>query len=66
LEILNLENGTAWLSKMSEWNYHFMLRKIQKESRSKNMFNFSVSVCEENAKCSNVYVLFVITSENIK
>jgi len=51
---------------MSEWNYYFLLHKIQEDSRSQNMFNFSGSLCQENTKWSNINVFSDITSENIK
>ena len=50
--------------KMLEWNYHLMLHTIQEESSSQNMFNFSVSFCQKNAKWLNIKVLCDITSEN--
>jgi len=47
------------------FNYHFMLHTITEESRSQNMFNFSVSFHQENAKWSNTIVFCDIISENI-
>jgi len=49
--------GPIGYPKMSEWNYHFKLRTIPEDSRSQNMFNFSVSFHQQNAKWSNIIVL---------
>ena len=56
LDILNLEDRTNWIS-------HLVLHTIQEESRSQNMFNFSVSLCQKNSKWLNINVLCYITSE---
>jgi len=51
---LNL--GPIGYPKISERNYHFMLRTIPEESRSQNMFNFSVPFHQQNAKWSTIIV----------
>jgi hypothetical protein len=51
--------------KRSEWNYHFMLRTTPKDSKSQNMFNFSVPFHQENAKWWNINVFCDITSDNV-
>ena len=42
-----------------------MLRAIPEESRSQNMFNFTVSVHQKNAKWANINVFCDVISENI-
>ena len=65
LDILTLEDGTDWLSQnIAQWNYHGMLRVIQEKSRHQNIFSISVSFHQENAKWSNVNVVFDIISQN--
>jgi hypothetical protein len=51
--------------KTQEQKYHFMLCAIPEDSRSQNMFNFSVPFHQENAKWWNINVLCDITSENV-
>ena len=53
LDILTLEGGTL------ECNYHFMLFTIPEDSRSQNLFNYSVPFHHENAKWWNIYVMNV-------
>ena len=53
LDILTLEGGT------SECNYRLMLCTIPEDSRSKNLFNYSVPFHQQNAKCWNIYVMNV-------
>jgi len=45
-----------------EWNYHFMLRTIPEDSRSQNMFNFSVFLTGE---CKMVEYTGCFTSFNV-
>jgi len=42
-----------------------MLRTIPEDSKSQNLFNFSVSFQQENANWWNVNVFHDITSENV-
>jgi len=65
LDILTLEYGTDLLPQTSELNYHLITRTIPEESTSQNMFNFSVSFHQKNAKWSDIIVLCNIISENI-
>jgi hypothetical protein len=60
----HISSGPIGYPKTLEWNYHLMLRTIQEESTSQNMFNFNVSFCQENAKWLNINVFCDITSEN--
>jgi hypothetical protein len=56
--------GPIGYPQTSDWNYHIMLGKILEDSRSQNMFNFSVSLQQENAKWSNINVFCDIISKN--
>jgi len=51
--------------KILEWNYHLMLHTIQEESRSQNVFNFSVFFCQENAKCLSSVILLQKMSSRV-
>ena len=60
-----LKLGQIGYPKTSEQNYHLMLRTIPEDSKSQNLFNFSVSFHQENAKWWNVNVFCDITSKNV-
>jgi hypothetical protein len=62
---LTLKVGLIGYPKTLEQNYHFMLRTIPEDSRSQNLFNFSVPFHQENAKWWNINVFCDITSENV-
>jgi hypothetical protein len=65
LDILTLERRpNGYPETICQWNYYFMLRTIPEDSRSQNMFNFSVSFHQENAKSSKINVFCDIISEN--
>jgi len=65
LDVLALAEGTDWLPQnINQWNYYFMLHAITEESRSQNMFNYSMSFYQKNAKWSNINVFCVIISGN--
>jgi hypothetical protein len=57
--------GPNGYPKMSECNQYFMLRTIPEDSRSQNMFNFSVPFHKENANWWNINVFCDTTSENV-
>jgi hypothetical protein len=59
-----LKTGPTGYDKMLECNYHLILRTIQEQCRSQKIFNFSVSVCQENAKRLNINVFCDINSGN--
>jgi len=63
LDIFTLEEGTNWLSQNIRMELPFMLRTIPEDSRPQNIFNFSASLHQKNAKCLNVFC--DIISENI-
>jgi hypothetical protein len=50
--------GPIGYPKTSEWNYHFTQCTIPEDSRSQNMFNLIVSIHQQNAKWSNIIVLW--------
>ena len=60
--IKTCSTGTPWpfkvgpivYPKTSEWNYHFMFHTIPEDSRSQNLFNFSVPFHQENTKWWNI------------
>jgi len=61
--------GPIGYPKMMEWNYHFMLRTIPEDDRSKK---FSIPVCPSIRRMQNgeniyiyIYIFCDITSENV-
>jgi hypothetical protein len=58
-----IKTASSWT--LLESNWHLMLGTIQEENRSQNMFHFSVSFYQENAKWLNINVFCDITSENV-
>ena len=56
-----LKIGLTGYPKTSEGNYHSMLCTIPEVSRSQNMFNFSESFHQENAKWWNINLFCSVT-----
>ena len=56
-DILTLEGGLIGYPKTLECSYHFMLHTIPEDSRSQNLFNFSVFVTGECQMVQYIYVL---------
>jgi hypothetical protein len=61
----NLWIGPTGYHKTSDWNYHSMLHTNPEERRSRNMFNFSASSHQKNAKWTNIIVFCDITQKTL-